>query len=574
MGLGNFASPTNVWPNGGGSGGGGASQIYFAPRIIVGSVGEGDSATPYDTDGFTYIPDTGDGQAIEDALAIAALETPCWIHIRRGTYDLGTGTVADMQVPDGITLTGDGPLATFIQGRTTGNQRVFRFEGDGAIRSIGIDVNTGAVGTTGSEVILVDGGRVEFENTSINFDGNSDSDIRYALRVSSSGVAVIRNWQSRTNSFRTGLGVGIPFAHLYSVEGASSEVPFGEIYGSDIITIGGDIPFRAGGVLKLARCQSFLWREAAIEIPEGSPTADCSIYDLDSESSGAAYAGASGISVGSAPDCRFQIENARIASGTALAAGFGVNWGFSGASPGPRLIDVEFVNFAASTYGPEIVTGCYHARVHYGAATADGVSISNIESSNFAWFDVTINVDNTTGGGTGLIANGVDHLFHKMTVDVVSSSPAGAGQTGITLQTGARVVLNDTRIRINGDGGSSALLISAPGTSLTDVNVEAVADVGGSALVSVDTDGCTLKGIQAVAFAGAPSIAIDVNGNGNTVIGNQTTTDASTPGIQIDGNDNVVLGNVCHGSPSGGGMVGGVLNNGTGNEVASNISTT
>jgi len=79
-----------------------------APTIIVGNVPAGDPATARTSP--RYIPDIGDGAGIALALGeLAASSDGGWLHVRRGTYDLGLGTSPALPlVVSGCRVTGDG----------------------------------------------------------------------------------------------------------------------------------------------------------------------------------------------------------------------------------------------------------------------------------------------------------------------------------------------------------------------------------------------------------------------------------------------------------------------------------
>lgn len=100
-----------------GSGGGPTppgSQDYFAPKYLVGNTANGDSATAYNTDGFRYFPDTGNGAGILAAVAAAdpgagGVRGDIWI--RPGTYTMSNNIV----VPDDVEIRGSGTNTTVIQ---------------------------------------------------------------------------------------------------------------------------------------------------------------------------------------------------------------------------------------------------------------------------------------------------------------------------------------------------------------------------------------------------------------------------------------------------------------------------
>lgn len=98
----------------GAGGGGGLETDHFAPTIIVGNTPAGDPADAQAAP-FQYIADPGDGTGVAAALAAAAaLGTGAWVHIRRGSYNLGLpGSPALPLSVDAVRVTGDGP-STFL----------------------------------------------------------------------------------------------------------------------------------------------------------------------------------------------------------------------------------------------------------------------------------------------------------------------------------------------------------------------------------------------------------------------------------------------------------------------------
>ena len=166
------------------TGGGGAPQEYFAPKYVVGCTlaPYNDSATPYSTGGFYYIPDPGDGSGIATALSYATLTDPAFkaagdVWIRPGTYDLtqaGSPTTA-FAVPAGILVRGSGP-STVISGRLAGDQRVFTLGATSELRDLRINVigeytgtgdgliECGGASTSPSWIERVD---VQLDNTSV-----------------------------------------------------------------------------------------------------------------------------------------------------------------------------------------------------------------------------------------------------------------------------------------------------------------------------------------------------------------------------------------------------------------------
>lgn len=172
----------------GGSGGAGGPD-RFAPKYLVGNVPAGDSATPYSSSGFTYIPDPGDGTGIATALAYANAADPSFVAtgdvwIRPGLYDLSlpTSPAAPFTVPAAVTVRGSGGwgmglggnYATRIKGRTTGDLRVFLCSGTGSALD-GLEVVSAVasgVGATGEALIEVNGD-VRLSNLFVTYENNA-----------------------------------------------------------------------------------------------------------------------------------------------------------------------------------------------------------------------------------------------------------------------------------------------------------------------------------------------------------------------------------------------------------------
>lgn len=86
-----------------------SSQDRFAPKYLVGNTDNGDSAVAYNTAGFRYIPDSGNGAGIALALS-AALANPGDIWIRPGQYDLGKAgaPTVPLAIPKSVRVQGAG----------------------------------------------------------------------------------------------------------------------------------------------------------------------------------------------------------------------------------------------------------------------------------------------------------------------------------------------------------------------------------------------------------------------------------------------------------------------------------
>lgn len=86
-----------------------SSQDRFAPKYLVGNEDDGDTAIAYNTGGFRYFKDPGDGSGIEAAL-LAAATVPGDVWIRPGQYnftDLGAPALP-LTIPAGVRVQGAG----------------------------------------------------------------------------------------------------------------------------------------------------------------------------------------------------------------------------------------------------------------------------------------------------------------------------------------------------------------------------------------------------------------------------------------------------------------------------------
>jgi hypothetical protein len=163
-----------------------AASVGFraAPKYVVGNVLAGDTATPYNADGFLYFPDPGDGTGIEAALGAAAL-LPGDVHVRPGTYDLAAGAaVAPLSVPAGVSVVGAGD-GTVIVAKTTGDQGIFSLAGNNVVRDVQISVPAAApgAGVGSTAVILVQGNKCTITRVKIEYSTEATSALRTAINI-------------------------------------------------------------------------------------------------------------------------------------------------------------------------------------------------------------------------------------------------------------------------------------------------------------------------------------------------------------------------------------------------------
>ncbi len=173
------------------------SQDRFAPKYLVGNVPAGDSAVPYNTGGFRYIPDiNGDGTGIETAL-LAAAATGGDVWIRPGTYDFGLvgSPLTPLTIPAGVRVQGVGSSGApnfgtilITKNGLDEDQALFSMETFSQLRDVWIDApereeNEG--GGTLDYVVLVTGSGAKIENVTIlsTMAVSPASSLRYPLQI-------------------------------------------------------------------------------------------------------------------------------------------------------------------------------------------------------------------------------------------------------------------------------------------------------------------------------------------------------------------------------------------------------
>jgi hypothetical protein len=159
------AAPPAVWAQ---IGFASVMQDRFAPTFLVGNTAEGDSNVAYNSGGFNYYPDIGDGAQLAVALG-AVTKQGGVVYVRRGTYDLNlAGSPATpLAVKDNTIVQGEGINATRIQGRPTANQGIFAVNADSvSIRDLRLTISASDAGSLGS-VAVVDVTGTSFEMTRV-----------------------------------------------------------------------------------------------------------------------------------------------------------------------------------------------------------------------------------------------------------------------------------------------------------------------------------------------------------------------------------------------------------------------
>jgi len=184
----------------------GDSQDRFAPKYLVGNTQApyNDSAVAYNTDGFRYIPDTGNGAGIAAALLAAnaglgGVTGDVWI--RPGTYNFGLAgsPSTPLTIPAGVRVQGAGfqlTGGTILTAKSAAgaDQRLFDIDELAQLQDLLIDVPASAGGGSNNYVVKVQGFGVTIANVAITASMTTvtPATLRYLLRVDvqSSGPAV------------------------------------------------------------------------------------------------------------------------------------------------------------------------------------------------------------------------------------------------------------------------------------------------------------------------------------------------------------------------------------------------
>lgn len=157
----------------------GDSQDRFAPKYLVGNTQApyNDSAVAYNTDGFRYIPDTGNGAGIAAALLAAnagagGVAGDVWI--RPGTYNFGLtdSPVTPLTIPSGVRVQGagfNGVDGTILRAKSgvDESQSVFKIEDFAQLQDLAIVVPESGGGGFDDYVVKVQGFGVTIANVAI-----------------------------------------------------------------------------------------------------------------------------------------------------------------------------------------------------------------------------------------------------------------------------------------------------------------------------------------------------------------------------------------------------------------------
>lgn len=199
----------------GGSGGGPpppGGQVYFAPKYLVGNVPNGDSAVAYNSGGFVYIPDPGDGTGIATALANG--DGDVWA--RPGLYELED---ARLVVPPGVRLWGSGVTTTIQTDGFTDNCAV-EVQSGGEFAWCRLFHDAEAAGATGHGIVEMSAPGAYAHDLTIAL-GTLVTGLNGGIYVSGTGTTAVSRIQNITIGLPLGVGGGDINTWLAGIYGAA-----------------------------------------------------------------------------------------------------------------------------------------------------------------------------------------------------------------------------------------------------------------------------------------------------------------------------------------------------------------
>lgn len=265
------------------------TQGAVSPAVLVGNILAGDSATSFTSGGFSYVADAGNGVALAAALASLSA-TGGVVYVRRGTYNLQSGAVANgLTVPANVRLVGEG-RATVIAGRSTGNQQTIAVADGAALEYLRVTVPTGGTGATGDAAVVVSD-RAWFTRVDIDIAPTAASQLRRAVDIAD-GWLTVRDVRISSSTFieydygtdGPTIGCDVQLVSLGALSGGTTS----RIDGAGLELVGGDIHFAAANAwnvddlsaIQIAGLVSSGWRRAFFCALSGCPYT-CEIQNFE-----------------------------------------------------------------------------------------------------------------------------------------------------------------------------------------------------------------------------------------------------------------------------------------------------
>lgn len=546
------------------AGGGGSgppppgSVDHFAPKYLIGNIPNGDDAVPYNTAGFMYIPDPGDGMGI--ALALTQPNGPGDLWIRPGTYNFNLGAVVSpLAIPPSVRVYGSGDT-TIVIGRSTLNQGIFTLSTLSQLREMRLLVLASDAGSLGSDAMVrVSGQGAILQNLQVVLTTAIGGQLREGIRFDTPFTSLASDMLNVGVSVATLTGGASPTRCIAILNNAFT-------FARHVQTLGGD---------------EGVYSEQGIFVCKDLLAIGWSLFGIRHVGNGGAV----------------RIDEALSQAGFGSVGGFCISLEGTGehvlrsvavqnnGSAGSRGISV--VPLLGDLISPVEIDDCEISSVAIGIQLGDPLAgyVSDISVVNTAIlnaFEYGIVIGNTlsslchlkgnrvetfiTGafGGGGVWVQGLrhevegNHVTHNnpnlnsQAVLLECTRTTFRGNT-IEFSDAIGLVGIDVRLAIGDNeftssfaaGASTSILLKdgADHSTVGDNTIQQLSDGGGTPAITIDASLCTIGDNTIEVTLGAPV----------------------APGILLNGDNNTCVANVVEGSTAP------VSNVGVGNEVAHNV---
>lgn len=521
----------------------GSSLDRFGPSVVVGNTIAGDSAVAYSQDGFNYVPDTGNGAGI--AIALGLVASGGWVHIRRGTYNFNSagGPAGPLTVPAGVSISGEGRLATTIVGLSVGDQGVFTTTGFTSIVNLSVGVSAADPAGVGSAAIITSAGRTHIENVNVSILASATGTLRDGIRHT--GASTITLLDTSFVGTASKLGAGSPTSAIRISGGAT-------LYATSVSAAGFDIGINADrSICELNNITitdfdlRAIWRTNSTFSSTGAGSLNLTNFRFVADATG-------GANVIDATWGAVRISNGSISTSGATAINAGIR--FSEPSENyPDGLQITNVSVENAVWGMllEYVGGVQITNLSVTPTTTGGVAAGGVRV--FSSGDVSIDslrVGFVRGAGYGVdIDTSSDVRIDNGSIKVFGT----AGAYGIRFRGVGDSHVHGMLIYTYANGGNP-IVIEQPGTSVQGCRIvstdnSAVAQIRvvntTNALVSNNILTASSRNFGKIYLEGSSSCVVN---------GNNVQSAVGQPGIVLDATStfNQVNGNYCQGSTNGG----------------------
>jgi hypothetical protein len=567
------------------AGGGGSgppppgSVDHFAPKYLIGNIPNGDDAVPYNTAGFMYIPDPGDGMGI--ALALTQPNGPGDLWLRPGLYDLGAGsTAAPLVIPPGIVVKGSGPT-TVVRSKASGDQGVFRIDGSlptgkfSTLRDMRVESVAEVSGGVSTALIRCTD-PATIEDVEVILVASAEGSLRDAIQFESSTGSPLP--PSRLSNVRIALTRPAQASPVRALVGLPNAVVFGEqveIFDGSGAANGFDVGIDATSASFII--QSFLafgFSDAAVRSVGGGSIRVDEAYTISSPSAAPTAIGFDLSGGGHVLRSILMVTQGVLAATGIKLSGGGVNaveiddvqiYGFAACidagGGGSDANDVSIVNSTlnAPSIGIRIAGGgssaCHIKGNTIQIFTDPGApQIAGIHLAAGNGQHVEGNFVNVQGDPQ-VLAPGVYGIWVQAQLSTIANNNVIANYVGYGIEVDAeRVVTNGNVVQCA--EGPGCIHVAPPGIS------------GPRVRCVTNNNSCTFN---TALVPGPLPAAIVYEGQSGTINGNAIFMGTPVPpaaGIVLTA---VSAGSVCNGNVSDGSFGLPVVNLGAGNDVAHNI---